>query len=57
MSDTPEPAEVTETPDQTVGCDGGGVQGHPLVFLNLEGKGEIDCPYCGKRFVHKKAST
>jgi NADH dehydrogenase (ubiquinone) Fe-S protein 6 len=37
---------------ETVACDGGkGPLGHPRVFLNMEGKGQIDCPYCSRRFV------
>ncbi|MFD1380622.1 zinc-finger domain-containing protein [Fodinicurvata halophila] len=37
--------------DETVACDGGGPLGHPRVWLNMEGRGEIDCPYCGRHFV------
>ncbi|MGD9538329.1 MAG: zinc-finger domain-containing protein [Alphaproteobacteria bacterium] len=49
-----EPPEVIEVETATVGCDGGGgVLGHPLVYLNLGPKGAIDCPYCGRRFVLK----
>ena len=49
--DPPEIIEVTET---VVACNGGGgALGHPLVFLNLESEGAIDCPYCGRRFVLK----
>lgn len=37
---------------QTVACDGGGgALGHPKVYLNMEGKGEIECPYCSRHFV------
>ena len=45
----------TITIDATVAaCDGGGgALGHPKVYLNLAKDGEIDCPYCGKRFVLK----
>lgn len=46
--------EIVETRNAVVGCDGGGgALGHPLVYLNLAGKSEIDCPYCGRRFVLK----
>ena len=35
-----------------VGCDGGGgVLGHPLVYLRIERDGEVVCPYCSRRFV------
>jgi len=37
-----------------VDCDGGGgVLGHPKVYLNLGEDGEIACPYCGLRYVLK----
>ncbi len=33
-------------------CDGGGgALGHPRVYLSYSGKGQTECPYCGKRFV------
>ncbi|MFQ5984775.1 MAG: zinc-finger domain-containing protein [Alphaproteobacteria bacterium] len=49
-----QPAEVIEVDTLTIGCDGGGGPlGHPLVYLNLGEKGEIDCPYCGRRFILK----
>lgn len=35
-----------------VGCDGGGgVLGHPLVYLHIEREGDVVCPYCSRRFV------
>ncbi len=47
--DAPETAYVDE---EIVACDGGiGALGHPRVFLNMEGKGFVDCPYCDKRFI------
>lgn len=50
-----EPPEIIDVETPTVACDGGkGALGHPRVFLNMEGKGRIDCPYCGRRFVLKQ---
>lgn len=50
--DLMEPPETIYVEDATIGCDGGGgPQGHPKVFLNLAGKEQADCPYCGRRFV------
>ena len=47
-----EPPEIVIVDREQVVCDGGeGALGHPRIFLNMEGKGQIDCPYCGRRFV------
>jgi uncharacterized Zn-finger protein len=46
-----EPVEITEVENPKVVCEGeGGALGHPRVYLNMGGKREIDCPYCGRRF-------
>jgi len=40
--------------DHVVCCNGGGgVLGHPAVFLSLEKTGDVVCPYCSKHFVWK----
>ncbi|MEM7541336.1 MAG: zinc-finger domain-containing protein [Pseudomonadota bacterium] len=37
---------------ESVGCNGGGGSlGHPLIYLRFENKKEIDCYYCGARFI------
>ena len=52
-----EPPEIIHVDDEVVACDGGnGPLGHPRVFLNMEGKGQIDCPYCGRRFILKEGA-
>ena len=52
--DNVEPVETVTVDKSTVACDGdGGATGHPRVFLNMGAKGEIDCPYCGRRYVLK----
>lgn len=45
------PPETLEADGEVVACDGGGVLGHPKVWLNMRGKGFVDCPYCDRRFV------
>ena len=46
-----EPPETITVKTLTVGCDGdGGALGHPKVYLTLDRSGEIDCPYCGRRY-------
>lgn len=50
-----EPVEIVEVEEEVVACEGGPnlALGHPRVFLNMEGRGQVDCPYCGRRFVLK----
>ena len=48
----PMPVETVFVDSPIVACDGGGgALGHPRVYLNMEGKGAIDCPYCGRHYV------
>ena len=55
---TIDPPEIIEVEDTVVACNGGGgALGHPLVYLNLETNGAIDCPYCDRRFVLKKRAA
>ncbi len=50
-----EPADIKYIDTEIFACDGGdGPLGHPRVFLNMEGKGQIDCPYCGCRYILKR---
>jgi uncharacterized Zn-finger protein len=54
VSNVLEPPETVEVESEVVSCDGGGgVLGHPKVYLSMEGRGMVDCPYCDKRFVLK----
>lgn len=47
-----EPPETLTVDREVVGCDGGGgALGHPMVYLNMEGNGTVDCPYCGRHYV------
>lgn len=48
-----EPVETVEVQTSTVNCDGGGgALGHPRIYLQIDpDAGEIDCPYCGRRYV------
>lgn len=48
--------DLTPTKNTVVKCNGGGgVLGHPVIYLNLGEEGKIVCPYCNKCFV--KASS
>jgi uncharacterized Zn-finger protein len=49
--------EVIEVDQTTVACDGGnGPLGHPRVFLTLSKEGEIECPYCSRKYVLKQGA-
>jgi len=53
-----QPAETIQVEKDVISCDGGdGPLGHPRVWLNMEGKGRIDCPYCGRRFVLQEGAA
>ncbi|WP_425992073.1 zinc-finger domain-containing protein [Brevundimonas sp. TWP2-3-2] len=44
------PEEITVA-TKRVACDGGGVLGHPLVYLDMGGENFVECGYCDRRFV------
>jgi len=47
-----EPPEIIRVDQPQVACDGGGgVLGHPKVYLSLERDGRVECPYCDRLFV------
>ena len=51
-------ADRFEVESEQVACDGGdGPLGHPRVYLNMEGKGYIVCPYCSRVFVLKEGAA
>jgi uncharacterized Zn-finger protein len=52
-----EPPEIIRVDRPTVACDGGGgVLGHPRVYLSLERGGRAECPYCDRLFVRDEAA-
>lgn len=47
-----EPKETIVVDSDTVACNGdAGASGHPRVFLQLGKSGQVDCPYCGRRYL------
>jgi uncharacterized Zn-finger protein len=53
--DAPQAAPETVVSDSTeVSCDGGGALGHPRVYLNMGEAGEVECPYCDRKFILAK---
>ena len=60
MSQTaaPDIAEIFEVDAPVVACDGGdGPLGHPRVYLNVGKEGQIECPYCSRRYVLKAGAA
>lgn len=54
----PYSVEITETTSLTVECNGGGIQGHPRVFLAIKAEiREVICPYCNRHYILKKNSS
>lgn len=47
----PPPPETITVTTQRVACDGGGVLGHPLVYLDMGQDGVVECGYCDRRFI------
>jgi uncharacterized Zn-finger protein len=45
--------EVITVDAKSVACDGGGVLGHPLVYLAIPASHRAECPYCGRIFLHR----
>ncbi|MGI9492289.1 MAG: zinc-finger domain-containing protein [Geminicoccaceae bacterium] len=44
--------EEVKVDSRTVSCDGGAGQlGHPRVFLAIDERNQVACPYCGQIFV------
>ena len=47
--------EPIETKDKTVACNGGGgALGHPVTYYTFGDKTELDCRYCGQKFIKTK---
>lgn len=54
MATNIEAPETVESDSSEVSCDGGGTLDHPRVYLNMGEAGEVDCPYCNRKFVLRK---
>lgn len=53
-----QPLETIPVTSDKIACDGnGGALGHPRVYLTMSKSGQIDCPYCGKRYVKSKPAN
>lgn len=48
----PPPPEIIPVHEHRVMCDGGGgVLGHPRVYMEMGDSGFVECGYCDRRFV------
>ena len=45
------PPEKIVVPTKRVSCDGGGVLGHPLVYMDMGEDDHVECGYCDRQFV------
>ena len=53
---TTDSPETTYVNTKRVSCDGGGgVLGHPRVWLEMGEKRSVECPYCDRVFVLSSA--
>ena len=46
----PPPEEIVVS-TKRVACDGGGVLGHPLVYMDMGEDDFVECGYCDRRFA------
>lgn len=47
-----DPPETLLADGKRVRCDGGGgALGHPVVYYNMGAAEDIECQYCGRRYV------
>lgn len=52
MTAAPPPPETRIVHSRRVACDGDeGPLGHPRVWLQIDERDYVDCPYCDRRFV------
>ena len=56
-SSVPAPPEVIIVEGHRVACDGGGgVLGHPRVYMEMGDKPYVECGYCDRRFVRAEGA-
>ncbi len=52
MRNVPPPPEIRTVSSRRVACDGDeGALGHPRIWLEIDARGFVDCPYCDRRFI------
>jgi uncharacterized Zn-finger protein len=49
-----QPFETIYIDTMVAACNGGGGPlGHPKVYLNLAGDGQVECPYCSRLYINR----
>lgn len=52
MKSPPPPPETRIVHSRRVSCDGDqGALGHPRIWLQIDARNHVDCPYCDRRYV------
>ena len=46
-----EPIEIIAVDRSPHPCDGGGVLGHPTIYLTVTKGDTVECPYCGAKYT------
>jgi uncharacterized Zn-finger protein len=49
------PIETLSVETTKISCAGDKDSPHPKVYLTMGDQSSVDCPYCGKRYVLKRA--
>ena len=54
-----EPVETIKVNERKIFCEGDSRSslGHPRVYLDLSDRGDVDCPYCGRRYILEKEQS
>ncbi len=47
---------IIECNTKIVSCGGDPNLGHPVIYLEIEKKGIVICPYCSRKYVYKKVN-
>lgn len=54
MKSPPPPPEVLTVHSRRVSCDGDqGALGHPRIWLEIDSRDYVDCPYCDRRYQYQ----
>lgn len=57
MTRQPPETIIVDNDADEVCCDGGaGALGHPVVWYSFDGRDSVQCGYCDRHFVKKRAA-